>query len=176
MFVPHQEPQALLENERICACKALKLITLKNQAQGECNTEDKKKKTATGAASHFSQDWEAPWAFALRRQVAFRRGPDSAHAWPAGRDRPRRAAYTWRRLPRRQTPPYAPAPASTRRVGGPTSPAAGTVTYGRHQAPRPFCLPTAVPGDLARQVPRSVSPHSPAGPGRGLAVSSPPRQ
>lgn len=145
-----------MENERICACKALKLITLQSQAQGECRSEDKKK-TATGTASHFSRGWEAPWAFALRRQVAFRRGPDSAHAWPAGRDRPRRAAYTWRRLPLRQTPPYAPAPASPRRVGGPRSPAARTVTYSQDQAPRPFWLPAAVLGDLAQQVPKGVS-------------------
>lgn len=88
--------------------------------------------------------------------MASRRGPDSAHAWPDGRDRPRRAAYTWRLLPLRPTPPYAPAPASPMRVGGPRAQAAGTVTCSQDQAPRPFWLPTTILGDLARQVPRGV--------------------
>ena len=159
----NQEPlEELLRNESICACKALKLITLKSQAQGKYSSE---KKTAMGTASHSSQGWEAPRAFALRSQVASRRGPDSAHAWPAGRDRPRRAASTWRRLPLRQTPPYAPAPASPRRAGGPRTQAAGTVTYGQDQVPRPFWLPTAFLGDLARQVPRGVSASQPRRPG-----------
>lgn len=115
------------------------------------------RKTAKGTDSHFSQGREAPQAFALRRQVASRRGPDSAHAWPAGRDRPGRAAYTWRRLPPGQKPPYAPAPASSWQMGGPRTQAAGTVTYGQVWAPRPFQLPAAVLRDLAGQVPRGVS-------------------
>lgn len=134
---------------------ALSLILLKSQAQGERGREDKK--IAMGTASHSSQSREAPQAFALRRQVASRRSPDSAHAWPAGRDRPGRAAYTWRRLPLGQTPPYTPAPASPRRVGGSRTQAAETVTYGQVWAPCPFLLPAAVQGHLARQVPRGVS-------------------
>lgn len=168
--VPHRCACFLIRNHQSCR-KIKEFVLVKHfhsfhpRVRHRVSAVKKIRKTAKGTAFHFSQ------AFALRSQVAPRRGPDSAHAWPADRDRPGRAAYTWRRLPRGQTPPYAPAAASPRPVGGPRIQAARIVTCGQVWAPRPFQLPAAVLDDLARQVPKGVSPTSPRRPGTLGGVS-----
>jgi hypothetical protein len=100
------------------------LHSLYSRVSYRVDTAAKTRKTATRTASHFGQGRDHPRPLHSAGRWPPRQGTDSAHAWPAGWNRPRRAAYTWRRLPQRQTPPDAPAPAAPRRAGQPKSRAA----------------------------------------------------
>lgn len=128
----------------------------------------KTRKTAKGTAFHFSQ------AFALRSQVAPQAGSGQR---PCLASRPRQAWTSSLHLAASTSgadTALRPAAASPRRVGGPRTQAARTVTCGQVWAPGPFQLPAAVLDDLARQVPKGVSPTSPRRPGTLGGVSQPP--
>lgn len=163
---PHQEPPKLSEDERICASKALSLIPPKSQAQGERSKEDKKNSKGNRLPLQPGLCTQEPGS----PPGGVRTAPMPGQPTGTGLDEQLTPGGVYLRGRHRPTPPLQRLPGGW--VG--RTQAARTVTCGQVWAPWPFQLPAAVLDDLARQVPKGVSPTSPRRPGTLGGVSQPP--